>query len=136
MVLKAFIENVRLDFKRNLGGSQFVLQSGKRGGGSGFDNYCINQRQHPGGNAKHGDDLEEFAYAYAGSAHRRDFTIGGHAAEPQQDSHQHSHGDGDFQGGRQGEKENFRHAGEGSAVAHHGFKNAREFAHKNDESEH
>ena len=32
-------------------------------------------------------------------------------------------------------KKDFRHAGERSAVAHHGLKNAREFAHENNESE-
>src|SRR5579864_8310551 len=136
MVLKAFIKNMGLDLKRDLRGSQFVLQAGKRSGGAGLDDDGIDQRKTPGGNAEHREDLQEFAHAHAGSAHCRDFTIGGHAAQAQKDSDKHTHGDGDFQGGGQGEKENFRHAGEGSAVAHHGFKYAREFTHKNDESEH
>ncbi len=135
MVLKAFIEDMRLDFKRNLRGSQLVLQSGQGSRGAGLDDYRIDERQKPRGDAKHRDNFEEFAYAHAGSAHGRDFTIGGHAAQPQQDSHKHPHGDGDFQRGRQGKKENFRYAGERSAVAHHGFKDPREFAHENNESE-
>ena len=136
VVLEVFVKNVRLDLKRNLRGSQFVLQARQGGGGAGFDDHRIDQRQHPGGNAKNRNDFQEFAHAYAGGAHRRDFTIGSHAAEAQQNADQHSHGDGDFQCRGQGEKENFRYAGKRSAVAHHGFKNARKFAHKNDKREH
>src|SRR5882724_9487799 len=135
MVFETFVEDMRLDLERNLGGSQLILQSRQRCGGAGFDDHSIDQRQQPGGNPENRNNPEEFADAYTRGPHGRDFTIGRHAAEPQQDAYQHSHGDGDFQRRGQGEKENFRYAGEGSAVAHHGFKNARKFTHKNDKRE-
>src|SRR5262249_51877130 len=75
------------------------------------------------------------AGAQPAGAHGSDFAVGCQAAQPNQDSYQHSHRNGDGKGGGDGQEEDFGDAGEGRAVAHRQLQDAPHVAHEHDEGE-
>ena len=133
---KAFIKYAGLHFKRNLRALKLFLQVPQRRQRPRSYVKRIPQSEQPGGGDKNRQHAAKAPHPHAAGTHGGDFAVGGQAAQPDQDSHQHAHGQGVGQRKGNSEREDFGDAGKRSAVPHHSFQNPRELAHKDDEGEH
>ena len=107
----------------------------QRGLGSRGDVKSVGQRHEPGGEDEDREHPQEAPHAHAAGAHGGDLAVGGEAAEADEDSDQHAHGQRVGERERDGEEENFGDAGQRSAGADDQFENASEVASKQDEGE-
>ena len=132
---KSFIEDARLHFERNLRAFKPVFEASEGSLRLGRNIHTIYQSQQPGGDDENRKYPEEAPHAHAAGAHGGDFAVGGEAAEADQDSDQHAHGQRVSERQRDGEGENFSDAGQRSAGADHQFENLAQIAGEQDEGE-
>ena len=135
-VLEILIEDARLDLYRRQGAGQIILQAGQRRGGLGSHENAVAHGQQPRAKSKRSNDPNKAVDAHAGGAHGGNFAIGRHAAQPNQDAHQHSHGDSHSQSFGKNQKRELSNAGDRRGVAHQKFEKLAHVSHENDEREH
>ena len=133
---KALVEDSRLHFERRLRRLEPVLEPAQGGLRFGREVHGIEHRQHPGGHGEDGNDPQECPDADAAGPHRSDLTVGRQPAQPDQNSDEHTHGDGVSKSHRQREDEDFDHAGQRCAVAHDQVENVAQVPSEEDECEH
>ena len=133
---KALVENSRLDFERRLRALEPVLQPAQGGLRGGREIHRVEHRQGPGGHGKNGNHSQEGPHSDAAGPHGGDFAVRGQAAEADQNSHQHTHGNGVGKSHRQGIEENLQHAGQGRTVAHHQVENVSQVPGEQHKCEH
>src|SRR6266496_3014309 len=114
---KSFIKDSRLDLKRNLRTLEAFFEMSKSGLRARRDVEAIDKRSDPRHEDKGRECAEKGPHAHAAGAHGSDLAVGGEAAETDKDSDQHAHGEGVGEGERNGEEEDFRDTGQGSAGA-------------------
>ena len=115
---EAFVKDSGLDFERCLRAFEPVLQASESGLGSGGQVDAVGERNQPRARHENGKDAEEVPDANAARAHRRDFAIGGQAAQADENADQHACRDRNGESDGQSQRHHFEHAGERRAVAH------------------
>ena len=132
--MEILVEDARLNFVRSLHGKGFVhCQNGLIG--AGCDVERVEQPEQGSTDGDDGGDADEVADAEAGGAHGDDFAVGGQAAESEQDTDEHGHGNGDHEEVGKEEENDFKDALKGGAVADDGVEDFGEFLHEKDEGE-
>ena len=91
---KAFVENARLDLKRNLGAFQLVLQAGQGFLSMGREIDAVSKSKQPSGKKKDGEDAKEMPNSDAAGLHGCDFAVGGETPQADQYADQNSGGQG------------------------------------------
>src|SRR5216683_4649590 len=133
LLRKALVENPRLDLERNLRSLEPVLQPRQCRLRTGSKIYVVGQGEQPGDQEKDRKNAQKIPDANAAGLHGCDLTVGGKAAESDQDTDQDSrrHGQGERSGNS--EEKQFSGAGKRSAVAHHEFQNLSQFPSEDNE---
>jgi hypothetical protein len=129
---ESFVENSRLDFEGDLRTFEAVFEVAERGLGAGRDVEAVHHGHEPGGDDKDRERAQESPDSHAAGAHGGDFAVGGEAAEADQDSQKHAHGQRVGERERHGEEENLGDAGQGSAGTDNQFEDASQVAGEQD----
>ena len=132
---EAFVEDARLDLKRNLRGNEFGFDVAKgvqaaRGEPQGHDGgkNRAQQRQNPNGKQ------DAFA-ADAQGGESDDFAVHGHTAEAEQHPDQDGHGDREYEDARKNAKEEQTDLAAGAGVTNEDFHEANQLGNEKNESE-
>src|ERR1700733_4816184 len=132
---KSFIENSRLDLIRNLRSFELIFEVSQRSERPWRQIKSVAQSQKPSAHDKNRQPPAKVPHPHPTGSHGGNFAIGGQPTQSDQNSHQHTHGNGVGESEGDSVKENLGYAGQRGAGPHDQFQNSSQAARKQNEGE-